>query len=595
MPLYTPESLDRLRQRIDLVDVLSSHIDLKRAGATYKALCPFHDEKTPSFNLKPGDSHYHCFGCGAHGDAIQFLMNHLRMSFVEAVESLAERFNVVLDQMEGSQKKGPSKRLLREALSHAQQFFHFCLLHTADGHQALEYLYERGIDLDFIRRFRLGYAPRDGQLLRKYLHHKRVSDDVQREIGLLARESRRPFFTERIMFPIHSAQNAIIGFSARKFREQTFGGKYINTPETPLFKKSRVLFGLNYSRQRIAKERWAIVVEGQVDALRLIHLGLNCTVAGQGTAFGEGHAAELVQIGVERVFLALDADEAGREAACKIGNLFQKAGVAVRYVALPIGSDPDSLLLEEGPDVILQLLEDSVDYLKFLVEHRMHVIDSNSPAAKGQILKELVQQVRGWDNPVMVHESLRQLAQLTNVPETALGVGQEVVPNVLIRQQARVGSMSVNPDRILENDLLRWLVLCGEECPRYVRLVESNLSPEDLREEGCQELLKVYLQSYEAGRPCDPLSLLSQSDNAQLQDLIAELLTKKVNKERAEDQLIETVQRLLDRNWMIKRESVKAKIQSGNLSDDEVMALAAEFDRLRQQAPQVVVPEQGGE
>ncbi len=157
----------------------------------------------------------------------------------------------------------------------------------------------------------------------------------------------------------------MIGFSARKYKEETFGGKYVNTPETPLFKKSRVLFGLNYSRKRIAKERSAIIVEGQIDALRLIAEGFNCTVAGQGTAFGEGHVKELLNLGLNQVYLCLDSDPAGQEAASKIGNLFQKEGVEVKVATLPAGHDPDSFIRQNGLEGMICLLENSIDYLSY--------------------------------------------------------------------------------------------------------------------------------------------------------------------------------------------------------------------------------------
>ncbi|MFQ5728878.1 MAG: DNA primase, partial [Waddliaceae bacterium] len=326
MPLFSKESLDILRQRIDIVGVVSSHVDLKRSGASYKGICPFHDEKTPSFIIQRGDHHYHCFGCGAHGDAIQFLMNYLKMSFSDAVESLAERFQVHLEYTETkAESKWPSKALMKQALEVASRFYHFSLLHTPEGHAALKYLYGRGIDVDFIRHFQVGLAPATPGILRKIVHEKSISDDVMVAAGLLSPRASggyRDFFLDRITFPIHHATGAVIGFSARKYKEDTFGGKYVNTPETPLFKKSRVLFGLNYTRRQIAKERKVIVVEGQLDALTLIHSGFNFTIAGQGTAFGEGHLQELIKLGINQAFLALDSDEAGFEAASKIGNLF---------------------------------------------------------------------------------------------------------------------------------------------------------------------------------------------------------------------------------------------------------------------------------
>src|SRR5581483_4197855 len=321
--MFTKESLEQLRQRIDLADVLSTHLSLQRSGSSYKALCPFHEEKTPSFIIQKGGSHYHCFGCGAHGDAIAFLMTHVKMGFSEAVESLAERFQVTLEKNEEPLgEKGPSKAHLKQALDLASQLYHYLLLHSADGQVALRYLYERGIDLDFIQKFQVGFAPRQGDILMRYLRAHSIDERIQEIAGLISISQSgrvRDFFCERIIFPIRDALGAVIGFSARKFKEETFGGKYINTPETPLFKKSRVLFGLSYCRSRIAKETKAIIVEGQVDCLRLIHAGFNYTVAGQGTAFGEEHVRELLHLGVKKIYLALDGDSAGQEAAVKIG------------------------------------------------------------------------------------------------------------------------------------------------------------------------------------------------------------------------------------------------------------------------------------
>lgn len=246
MAIFSKESLETLRQRVDLVDVLSSHMDLKRSGASYKGLCPFHDEKTPSFTIQKGDTHYHCFGCGAHGDAIHFLMTHLKMSFLDAVESLAQRFNVPLQQVESAEEtKGPNKGALKEALDIASNFYQLILLHTKEGHEALHYLFKRGIDIEFVRRFRIGLAPQEPGMLRKIMHAKFIKDEILEHAGLIARardNGWRDFFQDRITFPICDATGAVIGFSARKYKENTFGGKYINTAETPLFKKSRTLF-----------------------------------------------------------------------------------------------------------------------------------------------------------------------------------------------------------------------------------------------------------------------------------------------------------------------------------------------------------------
>jgi DNA primase len=311
MPLYTKESLEKLREKIDLFEVISSHVEFKKQGASYKALCPFHEEKTPSFMMQRGDKHYHCFGCGAHGDAIQFIMHHLRVSFGEAVESLAEKFNSPLVLVDKKEERGVDKGLLREALEIASLFYHFYLLHSEEGREALEYLERRGISLPFIERFEVGLAPQTPGLFRKVMNSRRIDEEVLLGAGLIGKEGRQDFFRDRITFPIKNAMGSVIGFSARKYKEKTFGGKYINTPETALFKKSRTLFGLHFSRERIAKERKAIIVEGQIDCLKLIEAGFNYTVASLGTAFGSEHVQDLHNLGCLQALLLFDGDEAG--------------------------------------------------------------------------------------------------------------------------------------------------------------------------------------------------------------------------------------------------------------------------------------------
>lgn len=591
MPIFSKESLETLRQRVDLVDVLSSHIELKRSGSSYKGLCPFHDEKTPSFTIQKGDSHYHCFGCGAHGDSIHFLMTHLKMSFFDAVESLAQRFNVPLQQVETTEEnKGPNKALLKEALDCACRFFQLALLQTKEGHEALRYLFKRGIDLEFIHRFRIGLAPRESGMLRKVLHAKYIKDETLADAGLIARgrdDGWRDFFHDRITFPICDPTGAVIGFSARKYKEETFGGKYINTAETPLFKKSRVLFGLHHSRRRIAKERKAIVVEGQIDALRLIALGFNITVAGQGTAFGETHAKELMALGLNEVYLAMDSDEAGKQATYKIGDFFQKEGIETRVITLPKGEDPDSFLREKGPQAFLELMQSSSDYLTFAVKLFSKKINVESPAGKNELVQLLTKQIRSWEHPLMVHESLRKLAHLVRVPEAIIGVGQDYMPNIFIKKSGSAGLQTIDPDRILESDFLRWLLLADRMFNDFIVIAKASIKPEDLHVDICKKLYEACFECHQENEACDLLELAIRVDESEGQVLISEILKKKVNMERAEEYFQEAIQKILDRNWMEAREEIKARIQSAQCSDEEVITLVKAFDALKRNPPKV--------
>ena len=585
MAKFTKESIESLRQQIDLVDVLSSHLDLKRTGASFKALCPFHEEKTPSFIVQRGSSHYHCFGCGAHGDAIAFLMGHLKMSFTDAVESLAERFGVTLEKSDVETPKGPSKASLKNALEMAAQLYHYLFLYSQEAEEALCYLFERGIDLAFIRRFQLGYAPKKGDVLRKFLRAKGCDEETLEQAGLLHASRGRDFFSERILFPIRDAMGSVIGFSGRKFKEETFGGKYINTPETPLFKKSRVLFGLSDARAKITKERKVIVVEGQIDALRLIHAGFDYTVAGQGTAFGSEHVKELLHLGVSKVYLSLDGDEAGREATYKIGDLFMHSGIEVYVVRLPEGSDPDTLLLTKGPLFFSTLLEKAQDYLSFMFHHLSKGQTELSPAKKNEIVAKIAQGIRAWEHPILVYESLKKLSVVAEVPENILKI--EPLPDLFIQKSDHVSFERVNPDRILETDLLRWLFLAAPTHPTLIDLVKANIQEQHFRIPAARDLYNAFMQA-----PSDLLGLAACLQEEQ-QQLLTEIMQRKINIQKAEEGCRETLRKMLMRSWTAEKEAIRLRIHSSYLSDEEALELARQFDALKNQIPTLIDSDRG--
>jgi len=569
--MYTKECLERLKEKIDLIELVSSYVELKAAGASYKGLCPYHDEKSPSFTLRRGDTHYHCFGCGVHGDAIQFLMTHLNLSFQEAVESLAERFQVVLEVVD---QKGPKVDLtpLKEALEVAQQFYHYCLLEDPRGKEARDYLLGRGLTVDFIRRFGVGFAPDEGALFRKVMRHHKVSEDSLHKAGLLTKRGSG-FFRGRITFPIRSSFGQIVGFSARKLREESYGGKYINTPETALFKKSHLLFGLNYSRRRIAKEGVVILVEGQVDALRLIDAGLSYAVAALGTAFGKEHVGQLKKLGVKKSYLLFDGDKAGRAAASKVGDLLQEVGVDVVVACLPEGSDPDSYLAAHSVEKLCDHMERGQEYLEFQVAY-LHKGDS--PAAKTALVKRMQEQIERWQEPLMVHESLKKLAALVDVPQ------QMVRSNRPIVQKAPVKKGPIDFARILEMDFLRWLILKGNEKPELLATASSFLTEQHFFTPACKRMFCHIIENKQ-------VDLLSCAMALGEEALIDEIMQKKVNVERVDKLFVETVQRLCDRLWLKESEEIKLQMQEKSHSEEEVFALAKRFDALKKNRPSVTL------
>lgn len=584
--MYSKESLETLRQRIDLVDVLEGHLDLKRSGSSYKALCPFHEEKSPSFMVQKGDSHYHCFGCGAHGDAIQFLMERQGYTFVEAIESLALKFGVILERVESSDPKGPSKKEICDLLLKTADLYHLWLIHTDKGQAALKYLHDRGIDLDFIQRYKIGLAPEQPQFLLRFLQKEHVSQELMKTAGLItdtAKGNLRDFFIDRITFPIHSPTGSVIGFSARKYKEETYGGKYINSVETPVFKKSHVLFGLNYSRPRIVKEKRALIVEGQIDCLRLIDNGLDLAVASLGTAFGESHVEELVKLGVEQVHLLFDSDNAGKEAAVKVGNLFQKISIDVHVVQLPDGDDPDSYLKKNSVESLLDLLEKAPDYLTFLVSYYSQRMNLKSPAEKNHLIENLSTQIRDWKSEIMVHESLKKLADLLQVPENLLTRSTNPFMNFKYKREHPVGDIQINPDQILEGDLLLW----------YIKLYPSQdlmkpllyLTEGHFKDPFCRALFVELSSALRNNGPLDLIKLLAHAETPEQQLFFTQLLKKRIHLEKKHIYFTNAVQRLLDRKRLEEREEIRQKLHSSTTTEEEALRLAKQFDILKQ-APQ---------
>ncbi|MCB1181077.1 MAG: DNA primase [Chlamydiia bacterium] len=579
MPKFSQESLETLRERIDLIEVLSSYVDLKKSGSTYKGLCPFHEEKTPSFIVGVGERHYHCFGCGAHGDAIAFLMDHLKLSFSEAAHFLAEKFNVPIQYDTTHEPRGTNPVELKKSLELAAEFFHTMLLYTEEGVAALSYLFKRGLSIEFMRRFKLGWAPQGEGLFLKVMKEKKIKMQTLVEAGLLGGRGNRPFFRERITFPIKNPVGNVIGFSARKICEETFGGKYINTPETALFKKSKVLFGLDCSRRQIAKTHHAIIVEGQIDCLKMIDAGFDTTVAALGTAFGPSHIAELEKLGIYGVSLLFDGDDAGDAAASKVGDLFAKVGIEVNVARLHKGSDPDLYLRQGGAKRMKHLLEKSSDYLSFQMDVLSKIHDIATPAGKNALVTEMARQIRGWEKPVMVHESLKKLAQLARVPDEMIGIHSSYRAPFHIKKSEEV--TGIDPHRILEQDLLRWLLFLGEDKKKLIDLALAYLEEKHFWTPVCKEFFHLLKALYYEKKALDPLSLLAATDSPDGEKCLDELYKKRVNKERAEVQLIETIQKLLDREWLQEREKIKMDIHHGKHTQEEILELVKQFDGLK--------------
>jgi DNA primase len=352
------ESVERVKATMEILPLVEDVVRLRKAGSTYKGLCPFHQERTPSFTVSPGRGTFKCFGCGEGGDAITFVVKTENVDFVGAIELLARRFGVELEYEEASpeqeQKRQRDERL-KALLERAAEFYARVLWDSDAGAPAREYLDSRGLEQEVCREFRLGYAPGGARLASRALQEGYTPEDLQ-AVGL-ANSRGNDYFQRRIVFPLADARGRVRGFQARKlYDDDPLQAKYVNTREGELFRKGDLLYGLDTARQAIAREDRAVVVEGNTDVLALRQAGFAPVVASMGTALTEAQLRELTRL-TKRLFLCFDADAAGQDATLRGMELAVRDGFTVRVVALPPGTDP-----ADDPDAFRERLASPVSY-----------------------------------------------------------------------------------------------------------------------------------------------------------------------------------------------------------------------------------------
>lgn len=366
------QQIEEIKNRVDIVDLIGSFISLKRQGNTFRALCPFHHEKTPSFNVNQQRQIYHCFGCGKGGDIFRFLMDHEGMDFHSALQYLAERAGIKLEPMTGSaggksDDKTPLYKIHEELASEYNRY----LDGSGDAEKARLYLTERQLTADTIKSFLFGYAPERVGHLQRWYQAKGYPPELLEKAGLLIKSDRGNDYYERfrnrLMIPLRDELGRVVGFSGRILDKNQPGGKYVNSPETPIFRKSRILFALDRARRAIADAKLAIICEGQIDAIRCHTAGFTNVVATQGTALTDDHI-RLIKRYADNVVLVLDPDEAGIKAALRGAEMFIAAGLTIRIARLPTGTDPDSLIRDTGPEPFLEAIDHAIPAVEFLVQ-----------------------------------------------------------------------------------------------------------------------------------------------------------------------------------------------------------------------------------
>lgn len=379
--------VERIRDAVDIVDFVGHYVALRRAGRNYKGLCPFHEEKTPSFNVNPAEQIFKCFGCGAGGDIFKFVQRYQGVSFREAVQIIADRAGIRVHGLGRTPGEAGRRQRLFDANRWAWGWFRRQLAAPA-GRAAREYLQRRGITTETVERFGLGYAPQSFDALLRAARTRRVEETVLADLGLCRRGDRGLYdaFRHRLMFPILDVGERVVGFGGRTLGDDP--AKYINSAQSDLFDKSRCLFGIHLARPAWSRKRRALVVEGYMDVLMAHQMGFDETVATLGVAFTEHHA-RLLRRFVSEVVVAFDADSAGREAAARATEVALSEGLTIRVAVVPEGKDPCDYLLSAGAEAFAAVLNSAPDALEFCWEQVQRAFEGE-PGARRRAVEEFL-------------------------------------------------------------------------------------------------------------------------------------------------------------------------------------------------------------
>jgi len=427
MPRIPEETLQHILSATDIVDLVGRYVKLRRVGTNYRGLCPFHQEKTPSFYVNPQRGSYHCFGCGVGGSAIRFIMEHEGLQFMETVKRLADAAGIRIQEEEFDAEADKAARIRKALLKvHAEiaEWYHTLLMKDPVAEPARDYLKSRGINAATVKSWQMGYAPASGEMLREWAQPQKFTENLLVAAGILARGDEEygrggevyPRFRHRLMFPIRNDYGEVIAFSGRMLDANAKAAKYLNSPETSIFNKSKVFFGLDKSKRAIIKAQQAIVCEGQLDLITAFEHGFENVVAPLGTAFTEFHARALKRH-AEEVVLCFDSDNAGYKAAERAFVILAPTGLTVKVAPLPQGEDPDSLIRGQGPEVFRAVLESARDFFEHMVDHAGKNRNLHETREKTQFAAEMAAMIALQDNPIARDAAIQRVSIRLGIPE----------------------------------------------------------------------------------------------------------------------------------------------------------------------------------
>jgi len=591
------ETIELVLASTDIVDLVGSYLPLKRAGSNFKANCPFHNEKTPSFHVNPSRQSYHCFGCGEGGSAIGFVMAYENLPFPDAVKKLATRAGVVIQEdvydPEADKRRRKKSRLL-ELHNGAARFMHEQLMTAPEAQHARDYLKSRGHGRGMAERWIVGWMPERAD---EFLNWARSNNYTGRELcasGLAAPKDAGGLylrFRDRLMFPIHNDYGDIIAFSGRQLREDPRSGKYINSPETMLFKKSKTFFALDKARRSMTKDKFALLCEGQIDVIACHEAGITSAIATLGTACTPEHA-RLLKRYTHDVVLCFDSDPAGFKAADKAFSIMSTEGMHLRMVVMPEGEDPDSLMKKNGAEAFRALVDNARDYFEVKLDHETKQRDLTSVRERAALATDLASLVAHVGDKMTKDALINQIA-------TRLGIGTEELRGGVVRaEKEKRRSQFYETRQSAKNDQELQTAPCALPTPLNGSV--SYLCHLALTSQEAQDWLGEQLESL--GDPLASLPggsilrhILSRCPDpekpAAVQAFIGEMseedqlaLRSSLTQDPLENPVRaaeETTAMLVSTHFQNKEASIRARLREPNLAAEEMVSLMNEAKELQ--------------
>ncbi len=569
MAYYSDELIEEVRQANDIVDVISEYVHLQKKGGTYFGLCPFHNEKTPSFSVSRDKQMYYCFGCGAGGNVMTFLMQYENFTFQEAMQSLADRARIELpkQEMNAAQRLEADRRTkLLEINREAAKYF-YSLLRSQQGERALEYFKNRGLTDETITHFGLGYSNNYSDDLYLYLKKKGYSDDLLKDSGLIILDEKkggRDKFWNRAMFPIMDVNNRVIGFGGRVMGDGE--PKYLNSPETKIFDKSRNLYGLNFARS--SRRQGILLCEGYMDVIALHQAGFDNAVAALGTAFTSGHA-NLLRRYAKDVYLTLDSDDAGIRAALRAIPILKEAGLSARIVDMSPCKDPDEFIKKMGADEYQERIENAENSFLFEVRILSQRYDLNDPESKTDFFREVSRMLLRFQERLERENYIEAIARLYPVgfeqlksmvasEGTKRGLASDRRPGRAVTQLDKKKTDDIS---LPQSMLLTWLV----DDPSVFDAVAKYIGPEDFTDDICRRTAEAVFTQH-AGGEVNPARIISMFSDEEQQREVAGVFHARIpsaeDPQKRQKALNETVRR-------VKQESIDERSARRDPSDVE--------------------------